>query len=136
MITIFESTSHQRYECNIPVKGLQVCNRAIKIEENINGCKGYNIIPGDGYIVSILNLDSKHPLWGDNYQMSPKPMRLVNKTLKFVSLRGYEVEVMTPFGFQSINMSDYGITLFIENDEIMKCRLDMFDRNIYIEYYK
>lgn len=32
-------------------------------------------------------------------------------------------------------MSDYGITLYIENDKIVKCRIDMFDRNIYIEYY-
>lgn len=43
---------------------------------------------------------------------------------------------MTPFGYQEIDMSDYGITLYIENDEIVKCRLDMFDRDIYIEYYK
>ena len=133
---IFESTSHQRYEHNTPVRGLQVCNRAVQIEENINGCQGYEITPGDGYIVSILNRDGNHPLWGGNYQMSPKPMRVTHKTSNSISLRGYEVLAMTPFGYQSIDMSDYGITLFIENDEIVKCRLDMFDRNTYIEYYK
>lgn len=133
---IFESHSHQRFEHGIPVRGLQVCNRAVKIEENINGCKGYHIQSGDGYIVSILNLDGDHPMWGDNYQMSPKPMRLVRKTSNEISLRGYEVLAMTPFGYQEIDMSDYGITLYIENDEVVKCRLDMFDRNIYIEYYK
>lgn len=132
---IFESHSHQRFEHGIPVRGLQVCNRAVKIEENINGCKGYNIQPGDGYIVSILNLDGNHPMWGDNYQMNPKPMRLVRKTSNEISLQGYEVLAMTPFGYQEIDMSDYGITLYIENDEIVRCRLDMFDRNIYIEYY-
>lgn len=132
---LFESHSHQRFEHGIPVRGLQVCNRAVKIEENINGCKGYNIQPGDGYIVSILNLDGNHPVWGDNYQMSPKPMRLVRKTSNEISLQGYEVLAMTPFGYQEIDMSDYGITLYIENDEIVKYRLDMFDRNISIEYY-
>ena len=74
-------------------------------------------------------------MWGDNYQMTPKPMRLVRKTSNEISLQGYEVLAMTPFGYQEIDMSDYGITLYIENDEIVKCRLDMFDRNIYIEYY-
>lgn len=133
---IFESHSHQRFEQGIPVRGLQVCNRAVKIEENINGCNGFNIQPGDGYIISILNLDGNHPMWGNNYQMSPKPMRLVRKTSNEISLRGYEVLAQTPFGFQEIDMSDYGITLYIENNEIVKCRLDMFDRNIYIEYYK
>lgn len=133
---VFESTSHQRFECDNPVGGLQICNRAVQIDENINGCKGYRITPGDGFIVSILNRDGNHPLWGDNYQMSPKPMRVANKTSNTISLRGYEVLAMTPFGFQSVDMSDYGITLYVEDDEIVKCRLDMFDRNTYIEYYK
>lgn len=43
---------------------------------------------------------------------------------------------MTSFGYQRIDMSDYGVTLFIENGELTKCRLDMFDRDLYIEYYK
>lgn len=133
---IFESTSHQRFENRQPVRGLQICNRAVKIEENINGCKGYNLVPGDGYIVSILNLDGNHPLWGDNYQMSPKPMRIVRKTENSIEFRGYEVLAQTPFGWNSFDMSDYGVTLFVENDEIIKFRLDMFDRNTYIEYYK
>ncbi len=33
-------------------------------------------------------------------------------------------------------MSDYGVTLFIEDGEVIKCRLDMFDRDVYIEYYR
>lgn len=132
----FKSTSHQRFENSIPVRGLQECNRAIEVEENINGCKGYNLTDGDGFIVSILNLDGIHPIWGNNYQMSPKPMRLVSKAPDHISLRGYEVLAMTPFGYQEIDMSDYGISIFFENGEISMCRLDMFDRNTYIEYYK
>jgi len=68
--------------------------------------------------------------------MSPKPMRVVEQSPSHISLRGYEVLAQTPFGFQSFDMSDYGITIYVENDEIVKVRLDMFDRNIYIEYYK
>lgn len=133
---IFESHSHQRFEHGVPVMGLQVCNRAVKVEENTNGYSGYDLIPGDGYIVSILNLDGNHPLWGDNYQMSPKPMRVVKLSPDRIVLRGYAVLAMTPFGYQRIDMSDYGVTLFIENGELTKCRLDMFDRDVYIEYYK
>lgn len=133
---IFESSSHQRFENGEPVRGLQICNRAVRIEENINGCKGYNLVDGDGFIVAIINLDGIHPLWGDNYQMSPKPMRVVCQTESIIKLRGYEVMAQTPFGWSSFDMSGYGITLYVENDEIVKCRLDMFDRNTYIEYYK
>ncbi len=133
---LFESHSHQRFEGGIPKQGLQSCNRTVKIDKNTNGCRGYQLTPGDGFIVSILNMDGNHPLWGDNYQMSPKPMRVVEQDTSHISLRGYEVLAQTPFGFQSFDMSDYGITIFVENDEIVKVRLDMFDRNIYIDYYK
>ena len=132
----FESCSHQRFENGYPVKGLQICNRAIKIEKNTNGCSGYLLRDGDGYIVTIFNLDGNHPLWRNNVQMSPKPMRLVAKTYNSMTFRGYKIIAQTPFGYNSFDMSDYGITIFIENDEIVKCRLDMFDRNTYIEYYK
>ena len=133
---LFKSTKHQRYEDDIPVRGLQVCNRIVKIEQNINGYKGYDLISGDGYIVSIINVDDRHPLWNDNYQMSPKPMRLVDKDDATITLRGYNVFAQTPFGMMEVDLSDYGITLYVANDEIVKCRLDMFDRNTYIEYYK
>ncbi len=133
---IFTSTSHLRFENGMPVNGVQKCNRVVKIEDSSNGCNGYNRVDNDGYIVSILNLDQPHPVWGGNYQMSPKPMRLVRKDSSTVALRGYSVLAQTPFGWTNIDLSDYGITLYAENDEIVKCRLDMFDRNVYIEYYK
>lgn len=133
---IFNSTSHLRFENGVPIYGIQKCNRTIKIESSANGCNGYDGVDADGYIVSILNQDQAHPLWGDNYQMSPKPMRLIRKDCSTVALCGYSVLAKTPFGWTNIDLSDYGITLYAENDEIVKCRLDMFDRNIYIEYYR
>lgn len=39
----FDSTCHQRYENNQPVRGLQVCPRYIKIRKNINGCQAINL---------------------------------------------------------------------------------------------
>jgi hypothetical protein len=113
---IFNSTSHLRFENGVPIKGIQKCNRAIKIENSANGCNGYDGVDDDGYIVSILNQDQAHPVWGDNYQMSPKPMRLIRKDCSTVSLRGYSVLAQTPFGWTNIDLSDYGITLYAEND--------------------
>ena len=133
---IFNSTSHLRFENGITVREIQKCNRVIKIEDSVNGCDGYDRVDRDGYIVSILNLDQPHPVWGGNYQMSPKPMRLIDKSDSIVILRGYSVLAQTPFGWMDVDLSGYGVTLYAENDEIVKCRLDMFDRNVYIEYYK
>lgn len=133
---IFNSTSHLRFENGITVREIQKCNRVIKIEDSVNGCDGYDRVDRDGYIVSILNLDQPHPVWGGNYQMSPKPMRLIDKSDSIVILRGYSVLAQTPFGWMDVDLSDYGVTLYAENDEIVMCRLDMFDRNVYIEYYK
>ena len=93
---VFESHSHQRFEGGLPKQGIQTCNRTIKIEKNINGCKGYQLTPGDGFIVSIINMDGNHPLWGDNYQISPKPMRVIDQSTSHISLRGYEVLAQTP----------------------------------------
>lgn len=62
----FISGCHQRYESGLPVRGLQQCRRTVKIESNYNGCEGYNIKSGEGYIVTALNLDGNHPMCGSN----------------------------------------------------------------------
>ncbi|MCB0538387.1 MAG: hypothetical protein KDE33_12770 [Bacteroidetes bacterium] len=132
----FVSNSHQRYENGIPVKGLQESRRSVKIEENVNGCEGYNIRGGDGYIVTIFNLEGNHPMWGNNIQMTPKPMRIISKSFEKIVLRGYRVEAMTPFGWTDFNGADYGFSIFIKNEEIEYCMLHMHDRNIDIKYFK
>ncbi len=55
----FISKSHLRYENGEVVQGLQICGRRINIEKNINGCKGYKIPNGVGYIVTIFDLCPK-----------------------------------------------------------------------------
>lgn len=130
----FKSTKHQRYANDVEVGDLQLCNRAVEIKPNIAGCKGYNIPVGKGYIVTIYNLDGDHPLWGNNVQMSPKPMVVVRQTENEIELRGYPVLAMTPFGWMEVDQSDYGITLYIESGNVKKCVLHMFDRNTDIVY--
>lgn len=117
----FDSTDHIRFQNGIDVSGHNMgCNRRIVIEKNING--------GEGYTVTMYNLDGPHPLWQNNMQMAPKQMRVVNIEGNVVTLQG--------FGYDPIgaSFSDYGIHLMIENNQIIRAQLNMFDRGISIVY--
>ena len=74
----FKSDCHQRYESNIPVQGLQQCGRTVSVISNTNGCPGYRLEAGVGYIVKIYNDDLGKP------NMSDKPMKLIRKTNEMV----------------------------------------------------
>lgn len=78
---IFDSSDHVRFQNGRDVSGHNFgCNRRLTIEKNING--------GEGYTVTMYNLDGVHPLWGNNIQMSPKQMRIINVNDNIVELRG------------------------------------------------
>ena len=133
----FKSSDHLRYENGVHVAGPHGgANRAVKVEPNINGCNGYNIQGGDGYIVTIYNLDGMHPAWQNNVQMSPKPMRIVSQSVDKIVLRGYRVQAMSPFGWIDFNGEDYGLTIYIQDEEVDKCVLHLHDRKIDLEYLK
>lgn len=125
---VFKSNCHQRYENNQPVMGLQECIRTVIVEKNIDGCRGYKLEPGKGYIVKVFNDDLNKP------NMSDKPMVVVRKTDTTIELRGFTIDAQTPFGWQEIDLSDYGLVVYYKNGKVVKCRLHMYDRNIFIEY--
>lgn len=134
---VFNSSDHIRYQNGIHVAGPHGgANRAIKVEPNINGCSGYNIVSGDGYIVTIYNLDGMHPVWQNNVQMSPKPMRIISQSADKIVLRGYPLQAMSPFGWIDFNGQDYGLTIFLKKKQVDKCVLHMYNRNVEIEYLK
>lgn len=124
----FKSNCHQRYENGQPKMGLQECFRTVYVEKNIDGCNGYRLEPGVGYIVKVFNDDLGKP------NMSDKPMKVVRKTENFVELRGFPIEAMSPFGWQEVDYSVYGLTVHYEHGKINKCVLHMYDRDIRIEY--
>ena len=119
----FISTDHIRFHHGVNVSGHNYnCKRKVRIEKNIQG--------EEGYTITIYNLDSFHPMWGDNIQMAPKRMRIITSSPNKVVLRGYGYDAMgAPF-------SGYGITVYIDNKDITKCVLNMYDRDISIEYYR
>lgn len=126
----FVSKSHQRYENGTPVRGLQAgCKRAVKIENNIDG--------EDGYSVTIYNLDGNHPLWGNNVQMSPKPMKIIQQSDDKIVLRGfgYDKRALAMGAGNDASFANYGLSIYLKYGDILKCTLHMHDRNINIEYY-
>lgn len=125
---VFHSTSHQRYQSGQPVMGLQLCGRTVRVDKNTNGCPGYRLSPGDGYIIRVFNDDLGKP------NMSDKPMRIVNATKDKIELRGFPIEAQTPFGWQEVDYSDYGFSIYYKNGSIEKCVLHMFDRSVDLEY--
>lgn len=120
---IFDSSDHIRFQNGQDVSGHNYgANRRFVIENNIEG--------GEGYTVTMYNMDGLHPVWQNNVQMAPKRMRIINVDKNIVQLRG--------FGFDSLggSFADYGLALLVENNEISRAQLDMYDRNVSIIYIK
>jgi hypothetical protein len=132
---VFKSSDHLRYQNGAHVAGPHAgAGRVVKVEPNINGCEGYNVSSGDGFIVTVFNLDGDHPVWHNNVQMSAKPMRIVSQTADKIVLRGFTVQAQSPFGWVDFNGEDYGLTIKVKNGEVVNCILHLHDRNVDIEY--
>ena len=119
----FTSSDHVRFQNGQNVSGHNYgSNRRFVIEKNIEA--------QEGYTVTMYNLYGIHPIWQNNIQMAPKRMRVVSVDGNIVELRGY--------GFDQLggDFSDYGVVLLIENSEISRLQLNMFDRNLCIVYLK
>lgn len=134
---VLKSPDHLRYENGRHVSGPHGgAGRAVKVEPNVSGCEGYDIKAGDGYIVTVFNLDGNHPVWQNNVQMTPKPMRIISQSSDKIILRGYPTRAMSPFGWVDFNGADYGLTINLKNGQLENCILHMHDRNVDIEYLK
>lgn len=124
----FNSCIHARYERGNLIGGEQLCHRVVEIVKNTNGCKGYNIEPNRGYIVKIFNPEIGRA------QMADKPMDIVSQTADCIEFRGYPLQAMGPFGWETVDYSEYGMKVHFIDGRILKCVLYMYDRDTYIEY--
>ncbi len=119
----FTSSNHIRYQNGVDVSGHNYgCNRQVEIKNNING--------NEGYTITIYNLDTNHPLWGNNVQMAPKQMRVTKVSEDVISLIGFGYDLM------GNTFSDYAMDVYISGEDVIKIVLKMLDRNTYIEYLK
>ena len=127
---IFDSSDHIRFKNGRDVSGHNYgCHRRVIIQKNTEG--------GEGYIVTILNMDGIHPLWGDNVQMSPKRMKVIKSERNHVELRGYgydEKALASGAPPEIASFADYGMVLTIQNEEIISAKLNLYDRDISIVY--
>lgn len=130
----FKSSANLRYENSTHVSGPNVgSRRAIKVEPNIIGWEGYNINEGDGYIVTVFNLN-KNNTGKIAIQLSPTPMRIVSQTSDKIVLRGYPTQVMSNSGWIDYAGDNYGLTISIKDDELENCIYHFHDKNVDIEY--
>jgi hypothetical protein len=126
----FDSSDHVRFQNGRDVSGHNYgCNRRLVIEKNIQG--------GEGYTVTMYNLDGMHPFWQNNVQMAPKRMKIINVDENIVELRGFgydENALAIGAPLEAASFENYGIIVMIDNEEIKRAQLNMFDRNISIVY--
>lgn len=129
---IFDSSDHIRFQNGKDVSGHNYgCNRRFVIEKNIEG--------GEGYTVTIYNLDGLHPLWKDNIQMAPKRMRIVSVNDNIVEMRGYgydENALAMGASLSDASFANYGVVLLIKGAKLERIQLNMYDRDISIVYLK
>lgn len=117
----FMSSNHLLYE-----NGVQVSNphcgakRLVKVEPNRNGSSGYS--------VSTYNFEGNHPNLQNNILMAHKQMKVVEETADKIVLCGYGQDQM------GTSVADCGMTIFLENGTIAKCKLHMYDKGVDIEY--
>lgn len=124
----FESSDHIRYENGLHKSGPHGgARRAIKVEPHIEGKQGYS--------VTVYNLDGNHPFWGNNIQVAPKQMKIIESQRERTVLRGYG-EDPRAMGHPDGRFSNYGITIAHPDNEIEKIILHMHDRKVDIEYLK
>ena len=99
---------------------------------NKGAWRGIRIQSSDNltFTVTMYNQTGNHPVWGDNIQMAPKQMRLIEENGEKIFLRGFGTDTM------GASFADYGITLHKQNGSIERVTLHMFDRNIEIMYLK
>lgn len=116
----FVSPSHTRFEKGIKAGDANAA-RGIRVQSNITGIK-------DAYTVTIYNLDGNHHLWGNNIQVAPKRMKIKKITENEIELVGFGNDEM------GASFSDYGLIIHLKNGIVNKMTLNMFDRNVKMEY--
>ena len=117
----FVSDDHIRYE-----------NGQERKADNKGAMRGVRIQTSDNktFSASIYNMSGIHPVWGNNVQMAPKQMKIVDQNNSLIKLRGFGVDSM------GASFADYGISLHLKNKIVEKATLHLHDRNVDILYLK
>lgn len=118
----FVSSRHSKYEEGIETANIDDCWKEIQINKNPKNDNFYSM--------KIFKLDQKKNKWSDNAQMAIKQLKVKNTSDTKFELNGYGDDGM------GVCFSDYGITILLENNRIVKVILKFFYRNTELHYSK
>lgn len=130
---VLKSHRHQRYEQSAPVMGNQFCRRTL-IVKNVDFRQLMNVdsvSPTEGFVVRLINEDVRDEHGNYMDMMQPKFMSIASDTIDKIELKGVAFSLM---GVNTMDFSDYAITLHLVNRKVVKFVLHLLDRGVDIEY--
>lgn len=104
-------------------------NATVIVDENNNGCPGYGIVSGKGYLVSIVNTESGVT------QLGPIPMLVDSVSSDCISLQGYKCMKESIYGFHEVDNSLIGLNILFKDGEPDNCILTRMDTGKNYMYY-
>lgn len=116
----FISSRLSKFEKGIETASIDDCWKGIQINKNSKDENSYSM--------KIFKLDRPKNKWSENAQMVIKQMKLKNISENKFELNGYGNDGM------GVSFSDYGITVLIEKNSIVKIILKYFYRNTELHY--
>ena len=102
---------------------------SIIIEENRNGCPGYKVEAGEGYVVSVVNDVS------GMVQIGPLPMMIEDISKDCISLQGFQCTKESFYGSTEVDNSYIGLNVFFEDKLPQKCVLSRNETQKNYIYY-
>jgi len=125
----FKSANHKRYNSGVWTGGQnQGCLRAIEIKPDSEF--------SNSYFVTLFNLEGPFSQWGDNIQIATKRMKIISESPSKITLRGYGSDPMLTPGRPAQIQSNFGITIHLAEQEIIRICYYYHDRDVRLEFLK
>ncbi len=99
------------------------------IEENRDGCPGYKVEAGEGYVVSVVNDAS------GMVQIGPLPMMIEDISKDCISLQGFQCTKESFYGSTEVDNSYIGLSVFYDNSLPKRCVLSRNETQKNYMYY-
>lgn len=119
----FRSSRNIQYHSEREISEEKKEKRAIKIEPNIEGKKGFTL--------TTFKLNGFIGLWGNKVDLTPKHMDVVELNPEKSLLKGYE-----DISWAGKKHSNYSVSIYHPNNKIEKIILHKLHKKIEIEYLK
>lgn len=118
----FFSNYHMRY-VNGVVDPLESSDRwiCVKVERNESA--------DEYYTVTIYNLESNNPVWGNHTQLAQTKMKLIERTSSKIQL------IENESSFFGHTFSNYGLTILLEKNLVSKVVFHRYKNNIEVVYF-